>query len=216
MNSLFVPFGKQSKIVLSDGTSVWLNSGSVMSYPQNFKGKSREVYLRGEAYFEVTKDKLHPFIVQTANVEIEVLGTSFNVMAYDDDIDVEAVLIEGSVKISESGMLFNKNNTILSPGQKANYCKKTKNINVSNVNTELYVSWKDGYFLYEEISMDCLIETLNRYYNSNIFIKGSALEKIVFSGKLENRKSLEETLQIICKSTRLNYYKNNENEYIIE
>jgi len=101
-NRLVVPYGRKSTITLSDGSVVWLNSGSYLIYPQEFSRKKREVYLAGEAYFEVTENTDKPFIVTTDDIEIEVLGTTFNVNSYPENKDVETVLVEGSVKVSRS------------------------------------------------------------------------------------------------------------------
>jgi len=216
-HKLLVPYGKQSKIILSDGTIVWLNSGSYLLYPQVFSGKKREVFLKGEAYFDVARIESQPFIVQTSDIKVEVLGTAFNVMAYNEDTNIEAVVIEGSVKVSDSGThLLGKKSTILLPGQMASYSKNSKDINTSYVNMEQFVSWKDGYFFCKEISLEKLTQKLSRYYNTRVTIENQVLKNMTFSGKLENRKSLEETLKIICVSTRLNYQKDNENGFIIQ
>ncbi len=216
LHELMVPYGKQSKIILSDGSMVWLNSGTTMLYPQEFRGKKREIYLIGEAYFEVSENKSKPFVVHTHDIEIEVLGTAFNVLAYEENTNVEAVLVEGSVKVgrSDDHILRNKS-IVLSPGQMASYSKKDKSISTEDVNTEPYISWKDGYFLCESISLQNLTQKLSRYYNKQIIVSNDALIQRKFSGKLENREELEDILEIICLSKRLSYVRENENLYRI-
>lgn len=141
-NELIVPKGGEYTLTLSDGTKVWLNSQSKLKYPVAFNDTNREVYLEGEAYFEVTKDPHHPFHVNAKDrVTIEVLGTSFNVRSYPDENKVETVLEEGSIRMSKG-----KEKVTLSPGYKAVY-QPEKGIETTSVNTELYTAWRHGQYI---------------------------------------------------------------------
>src|SRR3546814_509770 len=124
MNTLIVPYGKRTKLQLSDGSTVWLNSGSKLAYPASFNEDKRKVYLEGEAIFEVTHDKSHPFMVIAKDFEIEVLGTVFNVSNYSDDPSINTVLKNGSVKIQYKGNSIKNKSQIIKQGRLATYSKE--------------------------------------------------------------------------------------------
>ena len=148
-NQLIVPFGKQSKIILSDQTEVWLNAGSRLIYPTVFRGGKRKVQLQGEAYFKVSKDKSNPFIVETSNSKIKVLGTSFNVKAYPGEKVEETVLVEGAVLLNVGDQIFGKE-VQLKPEQRIVLSGTDYSYSVSKVDVRDYTSWIDGLFVFNE------------------------------------------------------------------
>ena len=147
MAQVIIPFGKRSNISLSDGTKVWLNAGSKLIFPQKFSGKNRKVYLKGEAYFEVFKDKEIPFIVSADNMNVTVHGTEFNMRNNDFENDLEVVLVVGAVSLRENSSINILDKEVkLTPNQKAVYSKaENKTIVESNVDVAYYTAWKEGF-----------------------------------------------------------------------
>lgn len=158
-NTISIPRGGQYQITLPDGTKVWLNSSSSLTFPTAFTGKERKVELTGEAYFEAAKDKI-PFIVRSGSQQIEVLGTHFNVMAYKDEAGIKTTLLEGSVKVSH---LTSHISHLLKPGQQA--LMKSSTIKVAEVDTEEAVAWKNGMFQFNNTDMQTVMRQLERWYN---------------------------------------------------
>ena len=193
-NELIVPKGGEFTLTLSDGTKVWLNSQSKIRYPVIFNDITREVYLEGEAYFEVAKDPRHPFHVNARNgVNIEVLGTSFNVRSYTDENAIETVLEEGSVRMSQG-----KDSVILSPGNKATYLPNEP-IRLTTVNTELYTAWRHGQYIFMEESVENILKQLSRWYDIEVFYSNEAAKSVVFSGdvrKYDDINTLLEAMEI--------------------
>ncbi|TRZ41589.1 FecR family protein [Robertkochia solimangrovi] len=203
-NTLNVPYGKTFELQLSDGTKVHLNSGSSLRYPVHFlKERNRNVYLDGEGYFEVSKDPEHPFLVNTGNYKVEVLGTQFNVMNYNDELETKVVLVEGSVKF------FNpeySNEVLLSPAMMATANKLTpaSKIELTKVNTQLYTAWIDGRFIYRDMPFSQIIKKLERKYNVQIVNNNKDLENQPFSGNLGD-ESIEDVLSFFNEVHGLNY-----------
>lgn len=178
-NELIVPRGGEFTIVLSDGTKIWLNAQTKLKYPIAFNDSVRNVYLDGEAYFEVAKDANRPFHVYAGKqVDIKVLGTSFNVRSYTDETTIETVLEEGAVSMSRG-----EEAVILSPGHKATYLPDVA-IQVETVNTELYTAWKDGQYFFVNESVEKILNQLSRWYAIDIFYTDEAVKSIVFSGEV--------------------------------
>ena len=203
---MIVPFGKTASVVLSDGTKAWLNAGSKLVYPPVFATDRREVFIVGEALFEVTKNRNKPFFVKTKDLNIRVLGTSFNVKAYFDDANIETVLVSGRVQLekAESGWLDHKK-TILLPRQLADFDKESKVIDVRNVNVESYISWKDGWYKLDKLPLVQVVEKLERYYNIKILIPDKDVRQIKITGKLELKDTIEQVLENIVLTLSLNY-----------
>ncbi len=171
LNEVIIPYGKKSKLVLSDGTLVWLNAGSRFAFPQKFNGKKREVFLQGEAYFEVAKNEDHPFVVSTGTVNVEVLGTKFNVCAYKSDDFTETVLLEGSVKMIGEGSLL-RDKVLLAPHQKGVFSKEEGTIAVTDEPMpELYTAWIDGWYQFENEEIALVFRKLKRYYNVSFHLR---------------------------------------------
>ncbi len=173
-NELEIPYGKLFNLELSDGTLVHLNSGTKIKYPVKFlKGINREVFIEGEAYFEVSKDKNRPFVVHANEVAVEVLGTEFNVSSYKEDNEIKTVLIEGSVSISNSIQKTNK--TILHPGQKGTWNRTEKSTEIEEVDVNIYTGWIKGELVFRNESFENMIRKLERKYvvdieNNNILL----------------------------------------------
>ena len=213
-NELFVPYGKNASIKLPDGTLAHLNAGSRLVYPPKFEGSKRMVYLVGEGYFDVTHNEEMPFIVKTEELNIEVLGTTFDLSAYPSDKIVETVLVEGKVKISKPGFHLGNNEYILEPNQRAAYNIETKDTKISNVDIENYVSWHQGYLIFETQELNRIIKKLERYYNIKIGTVDPTLGLLRITGKLELKHERETVLNILAKTASLELIKTNETEYM--
>ncbi len=181
-----IPYGSEYRIVLSDGTKVFLNAGTILRYPACFAEDRREVFLTGEAYFEVAPDSLHPFIVNSGEVCLKVLGTAFNVNAYPDELWIKTTLVEGKVEARCGDEIV-----VMQPGMQTTYNKTTKATAYFPVNTELFVSWKDGYYDFEDMPLDELMRIFSRWYDIDIEIESPEVKKIRYSGRLRRYENLE-------------------------
>ena len=195
-NTIHIPNGKTFKIVLSDGTSVHLNSGSSLKYPIKFiKGKNREVSLIGEAFFDVHKNERSPFIVTFGKMDVRVLGTKFNVSSYPEDTHQSTVLVEGSVRLYETGADYDEyDSTLLYPGYKADWNTTDKQMMVNKVNTELYTGWIDGKLAMKKINFLHIIQKLQRRYNVKIINEYEELNDRIFTATFET-ETIEEVLE---------------------
>jgi ferric-dicitrate binding protein FerR (iron transport regulator) len=180
-------------MVLEDGTKVWLNAGSSLTYPVAFIGTERKVTITGEAYFEVTKNKLKPFKVTRDKMEVEVLGTHFNVNAYGDQPFVKVTLLEGAVKV-------NNGNTsgLLKPGQQANIGDNKINVR-SDINVDQVMAWKNGYFSFDKATAIEVMQELSRWYNIEVVYEGQVPDQL-FGGELRRNSKLSSVLKILEKS----------------
>lgn len=212
LNQLIVPYGKRSFITLSEGTKVWLNSGSKLIFPPVFDGNKREVTLEGEGFFEVTPDKKKPFLVKTNAFTMKVYGTKFNVQAYNQDQAYSIVLVEGKV-----GMNTNEKNqsseVFLAPNQKALISKGEKTFDITEVeNMEIYTAWVDGYLTFANEDISILLKKISRYYNVDIESElPEDWEKIY--GKLDLKEDLERVLDGVAFISKSRYEKR-DNKYI--
>lgn len=166
--TITTPRGKDYEVVLSDGTVVLLNTDSKITFPTRFTGENRIVKLVGEAYFKVSKDKHHPFIVETEKISTKVLGTEFNLKAYPHS-DVNVTLIEGSVAVHAEGKEVK-----LKPGQNAEL-NRNQEFDVTTVDTECYTQWKEGYFYFDNVPLIDVVRELGRWYNVNVEIRNNSL-----------------------------------------
>lgn len=203
-NTLVVGTGQRSVITLPDSTKVWLNSGSRLTYPSKFARDSRDVYLEGEAYFDVTHDVNHPFYVRSKEMSIKVLGTEFYVSSNHDSEDNYAVLVNGSIAFS-TGSWFNKTEAKLVPGERINYNPSKNKLLISQVKTEEFQSWKEGYVNINSESLDIIAQMIARYYNIEISSEGLDLSGEKFSGRLDFQQSADDVLDILCLGTPYQY-----------
>lgn len=202
-NTLIVPYGRRAHITLEDGTVAWLNAGSKMIYPIVFDGLKREVFLEGEAYFDVSQKAGVPFFVYTNNLRTTVLGTGFNVSAYADDAEQSVVLVTGNVKVKANS---GNNEQLLSPGEKAGF--NGLKLSKQTVNILEYTSWKDGRLQFEHAPLNHIVKRLGRYFNIRITIHAN--EQATFSGDLDLADNVETVLDAVSASTGLTYKRTEE------
>ena len=192
-NTLITPRGGEYQLILADGTHVWLNSASSLSYPVEFNGNKREVKLNGEAYFEVAKDKTKPFIVSTNNMEVQVLGTHFNISSYNDDTKHVTTLLEGAVQIKK-----NKQIELLKPGQQAVTSNTSDLIDVSEANIRTAMAWKNGYFIFNDEDLLDVMKKIGRWYDVDVSYQGQIRDKRI-GGTFKKSKSIKALLQHLEK-----------------
>ena len=203
------PRGEKSKLILPDGSRVWLNSESTISFPNNFMDGNRQVKLTGEAYFEVEKRDGAQFVVKTDAYDIQVLGTKFNVMAYDDFNRVETSLIEGHVQIQKGGQKIE-----LEPGQMVAF--KNNRLVISETNTIQSGYWKDGRFDFDRVTFSELIARLERWYDVDIKMENDELNDIVYSGVFKNEETIWQVLNSIQLTLPIKYSRIGFREFVIE
>ncbi len=207
MNQVVVPYGKKTIVELADGTKVWLNAGSKMAFPDRFTGSKREVFLEGEAFFNVSPDKLNPFFVKTKDVVIRVLGTRFNVSDYEADKEVMTVLVEGSVSLRENkGMnLFGKE-IFLNGHQRALFNKTDLTTKVNEeVDTDRYTAWTEGWFLFYKEPLSNVLKKVERYYNIQVLYTDFFPSDDLISGKLDLKDSIEDVMKVLAHVAKVTY-----------
>lgn len=206
LNQVIVPYGKRSSILLSDGTLVWLNSGSKIVYPPVFSKNTREVYLEGEAYFEVSKNREKPFYVHTDGFRVKVLGTKFAVQAYKNEHGHTAVLLEGKVSLAKNEVLFTKEYEMV-PNQKATLFDDEDKFQIANVSdAQNYISWIYGYLSCENEDIISLTNRISRFYNINIEVKTSNIVSR-FAGKLDLKEDPQRVLDGLSTIFKVKYKK---------
>jgi transmembrane sensor len=187
MTTITCAFGDKSTVTLPDSSKVWLNSGSKLTFNSDFKREGRKVILEGEAYFSVSKDKKNPFRVKTTGIDIEVLGTEFNLKAYPDDKLVSTTLVEGSLQISS-----NHQNTIIKPNQKLVFDKKTGTMKLKELaDTSNDTDWKEGRLIFRNESLEELKPKLERWFDVDIVFDDEIVKRRRFTGVLERESILE-------------------------
>ena len=184
MNRLVIPRGGEFNLTLSDGTHVWLNAETELRYPVQFNGKERVVYLKGEAYFEVSKNKEKPFLVQVDDMSVKVYGTAFNVNTYNK---IETVLVTGSVSMNQGGK-----EVLLKPNQKGVFDQVSGKITVEDVDVLAYVSWKNGDFIFRNESLNSIMDKLSRWYGLEVLYQDARLQNVRLSGNLKRYKDVRE------------------------
>jgi len=192
LNTISTPRGGQCRVILPDGTKVWVNSASSLSYPAAFKGQERLVELNGEAYFEVAKNKEMPFRVKTKIQTVEVLGTHFNINSYDDEPSIKTTLLEGSVKV-----LTGKNETFISPGQQAIVERQGGKITKDQeINIDKVVAWKNGIFSFENDDLKSIMRQISRWYDVEVIYSGDFPEDKFF-GDISRTSNLSQVFKIL-------------------
>lgn len=189
-NELITPYGKRSKLLLPDGSEIYVNSGTRVIYPSEFSENKREIYVEGEVFLNIKKNEKRPFIVNTDKSIIQVLGTSFNVFAYKDISNHEVVLVSGSVQIKD----LRENSKVhkLKPNDKFTLNNDISSIEI--VDTKKYTSWVLGQYIYEHERMDNILRTLKRYYGEEI-VYDKQIAHLTFSGKLDIKDNLNQVLE---------------------
>jgi ferric-dicitrate binding protein FerR (iron transport regulator) len=227
LTTITAPIGSKSKITLADGTKVWLNAGSTIKYNENFNNKDRNIELTGEGYFDVAKNKALPFIVNTYEIRIMALGTSFNVKAYPDEGSVETTLVSGSLIIEH---VKNGKKMFLSPNQRATYFKKEGNVYLSEVEsksiggekeetlqkikgkilrikkveTDVFTAWKDNRLVFRNESFRSLAVKLERWFDVKINILNKEILDFHFNGTIEN-ETIQDIMEIIKYTLPIQY-----------
>lgn len=199
-NELIVPKCGEYVLKLADGSRVFLNSESTLRFPVHFTGKKREVFLTGEAYFEVVKDAAKPFIVHTDRTAVQVLGTEFNIMAYGDEENTEVTLVEGAVEVAVS-----KSHERLVPGQQMSVNNTSLQTNVRQVKIDQYIAWKKGLFCFDAMPLEQLLRGLSRWYDISYTFRNADVKKIRFTGGFKKTEGIEEIFRMIENVTEVKF-----------
>lgn len=195
MNTLSTGRGETYQVQLPDGSKVWLNAMTSLKYPANFStSKERRVRLDGEAYFEVSKDKQHPFIVSSDNQEVKVLGTHFNISGYPDEASVKTTLLEGAVLV---------NNRELKPGQQASL--KEKIITITNTDVEEAVAWKAGMFMFTDLNLGELMKMVSRWYDVDVVYTSKEVINQQFSGSVSRFQKVSQLIQVLERTNLVKF-----------
>ncbi|MDC6365861.1 MULTISPECIES: FecR family protein [Flavobacteriaceae] len=205
-NTLTVPYGKRFDVVLSDGTHVFLNAGTSLKFPVQFiPGQNREVFLNGEAFFDVVKDTENPFLVNVDELSVQVLGTKFNVANYTEDTFTDVVLVEGSVDL-DPGDNGTVENVILKPGAKGSFNKVEKTISTKKVNTSIYTAWVEGDVVFRNARFQNIAKRLERLYNVRIINNNRELDNEVFNASFEvENENINDILRYFNKVYQIEY-----------
>ena len=201
-NKLVTPTGGEYFLTLSDGTRAFLNAASELKYPVEFVGGKRVVDLDGEAYFEVRKDSLRPFIVRVNGAEVTVLGTSFNVNTYGDDGQIYTTLVNGSVRILSEK---NGQEEVLTPGMQGVMNIQTGQLTVREVDVESYVAWREGRFVFRTMTLDLIMHQLQRWYDFEVFYQNPELKEYEFRGVIKRDMDLDKVLSVIKATTNVDF-----------
>lgn len=195
-NTIRIPRGAEYKLVLADGSQVWLNAESTITYPVAFQGETREVRLQGEAYFEIAKNKNQPFIVHTTQFDVQVTGTQFNVRAYPGEME-SATLAEGGIQLEKGGKTYT-----LKPGQQA-YLEEEE-VQVRKVNLESAIAWRYNAFSFEETPLEEIMNELARWYNIHVFYLNPKVKELHFTAWFRRNCTLQEVIDILEKTGKIN------------
>lgn len=205
LHRLSIPRGETFKVILSDGTEVLLNSDSRLAYPTVFKGKERVVSLEGEAYFNVTKDAEHPFIVNSGNVQVRVLGTEFNMCSYSPD-DVRITLIEGKVAVSDTCSL---QSVEMKPGQSA-HLVSDGTFAVEEVDTESFLYWKEGFFYFDDVTLVDMMKEIGKWYNIDVDFRNSEIMNLRMHFLAKRQQDIADLIELINRMERIHVYQEGE------
>ena len=201
-NKLTTPIGGEYSLVLSDGTKVFLNADSELKYPVEFSDGKRIVDLKGEAYFEVHKDSLRPFVVRVNGAEETVLGTSFNVNTYGDDGQIYTTLVNGAVRVSS---VKNGQAEVLKPGMQSVMDVQSGQLTVREVDVEPYVAWREGRFVFRAMTLDLIMRQLQRWYDFEVFYQNPELKDYEFRGVIKRDMDLDKVLSVIKVTTNVDF-----------
>ncbi len=240
-NETVIPAGQKGKVTLTDGTKIVLNSGSKLRYPSNFNQNTREVYLQGEAYFEVAHNKSKPFLVHSGKMTVRVLGTSFNLKSYPGEDKIETTLVSGLVEIFETSK--NKNSVVstLRPNEQAIYDKTSGKVSIKKFGSqglvqentqvvqqsanqvkvlkvsplvESIIQWKDQKLIFENETLEQMAQKLTRWYGKNVHIESEGLRSNRYSGKFIYNETIYQVLEVLSLTTDLKYYEKDHEIYI--
>ena len=199
-NEIEVPVGQRAFLTLSDGSTVWLNSRSKIKIPQSFNRKQRNVYLDGEAYFNVAKDEDKPFVVKTSRYDVKALGTEFNVLNYSEMTVFETTLINGSVEVSK---VNGGEKVQLIPNEKVRFVDDR--LEKKTVDSDSYSSWKEGVLTFDMEPFSEIIKKLELYYDVKFIVQNTQALDIIYTGKFNSKNSAEEIIDVIHKTNKFKY-----------
>ena len=209
-NTISVPAGQRINMTLTDGTNVWLNARTSLTYPVKFSKKNRQVILDGEAYFEVAKDKTKPFIVQTNKYNVEVLGTKFDVNAYSETGEFETTLMSGSVRVASTSDPAQK--LTLKPNNKV-YLQDGE-LHVSVVDDFNPYRWKEGLICFKNESFTSIMKDFEKYYGLTIQVRNKEVLKYVYTGNFRQTDGIDYALRVLQKDIKFSYQRDDENQII--
>lgn len=201
MNRIVTPIGGEYQVELPDGTKVWLNADSYLEFPSKFSSKERRVFAKGELYFDVASNKEWPFIVETKDMNLKVLGTEFNVRAYEDEAEIVSTLVEGSVLVSNS---LGENIT-LSPGYQVAINKSNNAMKDAEANIEAVTAWKNGRFIFNDRRMENILYDLTKWYDVKVFFANSSVKDVRFSVDVPRYGKIEDILKLIQGTGEANF-----------
>lgn len=199
-HTLEIPRGGEYLLTLSDGTIIYLNSESTLSFPVKFQGKERKVYLTGEAYFKVAKNTEHPFVVTAGELEVLVTGTTFGVRAYKDEKDIQTTLESGQVTVRVEGKSVK-----LVPNKQVLFNKLTMGMEVRDVDVDLYLAWADGRLVYDNCPLEKILTDLGRWYNIDVFYSRDELRSYQFSLNMKKHEEFIQVLELIGKTGEVQF-----------
>ncbi|MDR2915033.1 MAG: FecR family protein [Tannerella sp.] len=208
-NQLVVPKGKRSTLTFHDGTKLWVNSGSKVIYPESFDEKKREIFVEGEVFLDVKQDSKKPFIVKTKQLDVTVLGTQFDISAYESEEQIQVVLVDGKVEVRTS----EKEVKTLSPSQMYSYNPITHENEITHVDVNDYVAWKDGYYQFNKQKMNVIFQKISNFYGVDLDWN-KRLNEFTCSGKLDLKDDIDEVLHSLKKAVPIKISNNNEKIYI--
>ena len=194
--------GEKSYLQLPDGTRVWLNSCTTLEYAENYGHSNRSIYLDGEAYFEVAKNKDLPFVVKANGIDVKAIGTAFNVSAYMEDSQLTTTLFNGKVAVQPT---LTKQEVLLEPNQVAGYDKSRNKIEVVPYDKKLFAQWRGGFLSFEMMYLQDITKLLERNYNVVFRYENQGIKKLRFSGSFRNNEDLSEILNVIKTNTGIRY-----------
>ena len=202
-NTVDVPRGGTYNVELSDGTEVFLNAESILRFPNSFEeGTCREIWIDGEAYFKVKRDEAHPFVVHTGNIEVEVLGTEFNLMAYHQNPEEHVTLVRGKVKVRDCER---RGEVVLTPGVQAVFDKDREIMTSQKVDVGYYTAWMEDLFAFRETPFDEVMRILARWYDFEFFFQNPDVQDFIYSGKVERYATLNEVLDVFRQTGDLDF-----------
>lgn len=196
---LIIPKGKTYDLLLADGTHVWLNAETELTYPTNFNGDQRKVKLKGEAFFDVAKDAQKPFIVELENMDIKVLGTSFNISNYEEDKTECVTLVSGSVEVN----VAQKGTYQITPSEQLSLSEFHQTVNIEKVDTELFTSWKDNKYIFKNARLDDILKKLHRWYDFSVAYEDALMGEKRFSIIIDREDDLSKVLEIISYTSNI-------------
>lgn len=206
-NTIETPKGGMWQVKLPDGSAVWLNAASSLTYPLAFSnGKNRMVELKGEAYFEIAKDPLHPFVVKTSKQDVQVLGTHFNINSYSDEMTVKTTLLEGSVLVSPNQGIAEP--LVLKPGEQA--VLTTAGIDVREVDTDEAIDWKNGYFMFNNEKQESIMRKIARWYNVKVTYADAEARAVTYYGSISRFENVSKVLRKFEQTGEVRFEINND------